>query len=230
MQVKVIGSGSSGNAYCIESGSQSILLDCGLPLKKIQVGLDFKCSSICGCLITHSHGDHVKGARDLMRLGVDIYAGKETFKAAGLEGHRVHVLENCIAGRIGAFKVLPLSVKHDVPTFSYLVSSGEEKLLYITDAEYFPYKIDGITCLMIEANHDTDVIMENVRKGILNEQLAKRIVRSHMSIRACLTLIEKMDRSRLKEIWLLHLSSDNSMAEEFLRKVRALTGCVVHVA
>jgi phosphoribosyl 1,2-cyclic phosphodiesterase len=161
---------------------------------------------------------------------VDLYSNRETFEAAGLKGHRVHVLEDRTAGRIGAFWVLPLSVEHDVPTFSYLVSSGNEKLLYITDAEYFPYKVDGITRLMIEANHDTDVVKENVEKGFLNEALAKHIVRSHMSIRSCLTLIEKMDKSRLEEIWLLHLSSDNSRADEFLRRVRAMTGCVVHVA
>lgn len=230
MEIKVIGSGSSGNAYWVRSGSQSILLDCGLPIKKIQVGLNFQCSSLDGCLITHSHGDHIKAAKDLLKLGIDLYAGRETFEAAGLQGHRAHVLQDRNIATIGSLEVMPLAVKHDVPTFSYFVRNCNEKLLYITDAEYFPYKVKGITHLMIEANHDTDVIEENVKKGQLNEQLAKRIIRSHMSIRSCLTYIEKMDRSRLEEIWLLHLSSDNSRAEDFLYRVRAMTGCVVHMA
>lgn len=230
MTVQTIGSGSSGNAYCIKSGTQSILLDCGLPIKKIQIGLNFQCSSLSGCLITHSHGDHNKAAKDLLKLGVDIYAGKETLEATGVSGHHVHPMEKMLVHQIGEFLVMPLEVKHDVPTFAYLLAHNGKRLLYITDAQYFPYEIAGVTHLMIEANHDTDVIMDNAQKGLIHESLAKRIVRSHMSIKSCLKMISMMDKSKFEEIWLLHLSQDNSNAEDFLRKVRALTGCIVHVA
>lgn len=230
MQIQVIGSGSSGNSYRIQDGSQSILLDCGLPIKKIQIATGFQCSRLNGCFVTHSHGDHIKAARDLIKLGVDVYSGKETFDAVGITGHHAKSLEDRQMVRTGVFTVMPLAVKHDVPNFAYLVCSGDERLLYITDAQYFPYSIDRITTLMIEANHDAEVIKKNVEQGSLNEVLAKRIVRSHMSIQSCLTLIEKMDRTRLREIWLLHLSESNSQADEFLERVRAVAGCVVYVA
>lgn len=230
MDIQVIGSGSSGNSYRISDGSQSLLLDCGLSIKKIQIATNFQCSSLKGCLITHSHSDHCKAAKDLLKLGVDLFANKETFETLGLEGHHVHIIEDRQGFTLNNFYVLPLSVEHDVPTLSYLVNTQDERLLYVTDARFFPYQIDGITRLMVEANHDAEVIKHNVENGHMPESLAKRIVRTHMSIQSCLALIEKMDKSRLKEIWLLHLSENNSQADEFLQKVRAASGCVVHLA
>ena len=42
MEVKVLASGSSGNAYRISDGETALLLDAGIPLKAIQAGLGFR--------------------------------------------------------------------------------------------------------------------------------------------------------------------------------------------
>lgn len=51
MQIQVISSGSKGNCYRISDGSTSLLLDCGIPLKQIQIALDFKLSDIDATLM-----------------------------------------------------------------------------------------------------------------------------------------------------------------------------------
>ena len=56
MKLKVIGTGSGGNAYLLNAGRSSLLLDAGLPLRKIIRAVpDWK--SLQGCLITHEHQD-----------------------------------------------------------------------------------------------------------------------------------------------------------------------------
>jgi phosphoribosyl 1,2-cyclic phosphodiesterase len=55
MIIKSIASGSSGNCYKISDGKTSLLLECGIPIKKIKLGCDFDLSDILGCLVTHEH-------------------------------------------------------------------------------------------------------------------------------------------------------------------------------
>ena len=56
MNVKCLGSGSKGNAYALtDNEGHILLLDCGIIIKDIKIGIDFQVSKIVGCLCTHSH-------------------------------------------------------------------------------------------------------------------------------------------------------------------------------
>lgn len=56
MQIEVLGTGSSGNCYKISNGKFALLLECGLPFKKIQKKLNYKLTrEVDACLITHEH-------------------------------------------------------------------------------------------------------------------------------------------------------------------------------
>ena len=88
MLINPIASGSSGNAYYISDGQSSLLLDAGIPLAQIQAGCGYKVSQLSGCLVTHGHGDHVKAAKALARMGVNIYTSQGTADMASLTGHR----------------------------------------------------------------------------------------------------------------------------------------------
>jgi len=77
IQIKALASGSSGNCYHLTDGSSGLLIEAGIPIKKISKGIGFKLTSeIDGCLITHEHMDHSKSARDIMTAGID-YRGFE---------------------------------------------------------------------------------------------------------------------------------------------------------
>ncbi|MDO4298852.1 MAG: MBL fold metallo-hydrolase [Lachnospiraceae bacterium] len=232
MQIKVIASGSSGNAYHIADGQSCLLLDAGIPLKKIQKGCGYTATQLSGCLITHAHGDHVKAAKDLARLGVDIYTSQGTIEKAGLTGHRIHRVKALEPVNIGTFKVLPFDVEHDAPEpLGFLIRSTvtQEKLLYFTDTYYLRYTFTGLTHVMMEANYDPDAMEENVRIGRVDVHRAKRTISSHMSIDTAIKTLEGFDLSRLQQVYLLHLSDDNSLADEFKRRVQALTGREVYL-
>ena len=52
MTLKCIGSGSSGNCYLlISDNGETLILDCGLPIKEIKKGLDWNIKNVVGCVM-----------------------------------------------------------------------------------------------------------------------------------------------------------------------------------
>lgn len=232
MNITIIASGSSGNAYRISDGTTSLLLDAGIPLKVIQQALNFRVRDLSGCLITHEHGDHVKAAGDLAKAGVDIYTSKGTIAASRLAGHRIKPIEALKEIQIGTFAVLPFDVQHDAKEpLGFLLSSRAtgEKLLYFTDTYYLKYRFEGLTHIMGECNYSMDIIEENVKKGYIPVEFVPRLVKSHMSLDHFLELLRKNDLRKVKQIYLLHLSNNNSNAERFRAAVQKATGTEVYV-
>ena len=231
MDIRIIGSGSAGNAYTISDGRTRIMLDCGLPIAKLQAGTGHTISSLDACLITHSHQDHCKAHKDLARLGVDIYAEPDTLGEIKAQGHRYKAVWAMQQFSVGTFDVLPFQLVHDVTNLGWLIYSREtgEKLLYVTDTMYLPYRFQGITHWMIEANNDLEAMEENVAEGALSRGLKHRIQKSHMSIDTLLGVFEANDMSQAEQIYLLHLSDANSREAEFLDRVEKATGAQVIV-
>ena len=56
MLLKIIGSGSSGNGYILESENEALLLEAGVKVKDMKRSIEWNISKICGCLISHEHG------------------------------------------------------------------------------------------------------------------------------------------------------------------------------
>lgn len=226
MNIKVIGSGSSGNCYRIDDGTTSLLLEAGLPIKKIKEGCDFDLAGISGCLVTHEHGDHAKAVKDVMQSGVNVYASLGTTAALGIEtAHRSYVLESQASELIGTFRVLPFDVHHDAAEpFGYFITSTatRERLLFMTDTYYTQFRFPSLSHIMIEANFSAETLTDDPRNH--------RLRRSHLSIENCIELLKANDLSKVQEIWLLHLSSSNGDAEGFKRKVQEATGAPVFIA
>lgn len=232
MDIKILASSSAGNAYRISDGRTSLLLDAGIPIKAIQVGCEFKVTRMDGCFVSHSHKDHSKAAKDLARLGVDIYTSQGTIEACGLSGHRIHAIKALQELTIGTFKVLPFDVQHDAPEpLGFLFTSVEtgEKLLYFTDTYYIKYKFQGLTHIMAECNYDAETLQRSVDAGYIPIELVPRLVKSHMSLEHFLDLLKANDLSKVRQIYLLHLSNNNSDEKRFKEEVQKLTGAEVYV-
>lgn len=232
MNIKVIASGSTGNAYRISDGKTSVLLDAGIPIKAIKIALDFHVHDISGCLITHAHGDHAKAAKDLAKAGVNIYTSSGTIEACDLSGHRIKQVAALQEFNIGSFAVLPFDVQHDAPEpLGFLLTSRAtgEKLLYFTDTYYIKYRFEGLTHIMGECNYSMDLIKKSVQNGYIPVDLVPRLVKSHMSLEHFIDLLKANDLSKVKQIYLLHLSNNNSDANRFKEEVQKVTGTEVYV-
>lgn len=228
MDIKVIASGSSGNAYIIWDGKTRLLLDAGISFKRIQVGCGFRTSSIDACLVTHRHGDHAMAIPKLLQRGIAVYSNADV---AGLYPG-VQQLEVLKEFRIATFRILPFEAEHDVPCYGYQVASEEtgEKLVYITDSACVKYTFSRLTHIMIEANYAQEIIIDNARKERIPLYLAERVIETHMSIETLLELLRANDMSKVRQIYLLHLSDGNSDAADFQRQVQQETGAEVYIA
>ena len=230
MDIKILASGSAGNAYVVSDGKTTLLLDAGIPFTQIQKGMNYQTSQIAACLVTHRHGDHAKAVPKLLERGIPVYGPSDLAEAYpgvrsdGFSQGRWIVIDY-------GFRIKPFPVHHDVECLGYMISSikTDERLLYMTDTTHTEYTFEGVTHFMIECNHSQETVMRNARNGVIPGELAERIMRSHMSIETVLGLLRANDTTKLKQIYLLHLSDNNSNEEEFRRLVQEETGAEVYV-
>lgn len=182
--------------------------------------------------MTHAHQDHCKAARDLAKLGVDVYTSRGTIDACGLAGHRIRTVEALQEVRVGSFQVLPFDVQHDAPEplgFLFASMATGEKLLYFTDTYYIKYRFKGLTHIMAECNYDAESVRRSAEAGHTPIERVPRLMKSHMSLETLLTMLKANDLSRLRQIYLLHLSDNNSNEAYMRESIQKLTGAEVYV-
>lgn len=232
ISVKTIATGSKGNAYLLQSGDRWLLLECGIPFKRLQKALDHQVSRLDGCLLSHAHLDHAKCARELMRYGVEVYASGDTFEWSAVHAHEqqaVVVWLNLPVLVSDYWSVVPFECRHDIPCLGYQVSDGEDTLVFATDTGYCRYTFPGMTILMIEANFSEKILWENCDKGLLDRNRANRVFANHMSIERVVEMLKANDLSKLREVRLLHLSDSNSDEALFKRMIQEVAGVPVIV-
>ena len=78
MNFESLASSSAGNAYIVSDKETRILVECGVPYRRLQRLTGFDTSSFAGCILSHEHGDHAKCHADLIKNGVSVYATEGT--------------------------------------------------------------------------------------------------------------------------------------------------------
>jgi Cft2 family RNA processing exonuclease len=221
MQFKSYYSGSSGNLHhVIGAHGGNILIDPGVTLQKVQHSMRFKIDGIDAAIISHSHKDHCKAVPGLMKRGVDCYMTKETADALKVSGHCLKIIESMKQISLWNWDILPFETQHDCPgSVGFVMSDGNERLVYITDSFYIKNRFAGINILSIECNYSE----KTWSKGI-HPSLKKRIIRSHFSLENVIDFIKANDMSGCREIHLIHISKSNGNPAMFVEEVQRLTG------
>ena len=227
MKVKVLGSSSSGNCYILSTPTGSLLLDCGLPWRQIQQGLNFDIGKVVGALISHEHQDHAKAVIDVMRAGIDCYMSKGTAETLGIEqSYRCQMVEKAKQFDVADFKILSFDTEHDcAEPLGFLIQykPTREKLLYLTDSYYCKYKFKELNYIMIECNYIKETLHENIASGRISEAAKPRLLQSHFSLDHVKQFLQANDLSECRKIILLHLSDYNSDSARMVREIGELT-------
>ncbi len=214
MNLKVLGSASSGNCYLIEANdNEKLILDAGVKFKIVQKELNFNFNGIKAVLITHEHMDHLKYATNFALYGIDIYASAGTFKKQNLVGHRFKIIKALNQFEIGNFVILPFDTQHDAAEpLGFLIQHKitGEKLLYATDTYYIKYKFNKLNYLLLECNYNKEIAKENAKNGVINKTRYSRLLESHFSLENVIKFLKSNDLSYAKNIILCHLSDTNS--------------------
>ena len=228
MIIKVLASSSQANCTYISDGNIPLLLDAGLRLQEIRKALNFQVSSLSAAFVTHGHADHCRGIPDLIKSGVDCYMNKITAASLGIVSHRLKIISPLQQFAIGTFQILAFDLVHEVECLGLLLANKNgEKLVYITDSAYCPYRFKGLTHILIEANFSSKILQQNKN---LASQTKQWIMKNHMSLETAMDFLKANDLSKVQEIYLLHLSDANSNAEMFKREIQELTGKPTFIA
>lgn len=214
-----LGSGSAGNALLVESGTTSLMVDCGFgqreTLKRL-ARLARKPEDLAGILVTHEHGDHIGGVFPLARrhklpvwLTYGTYAAGEQ-AAAGVE---VHIIDSHEPFAIGGLEIRPYPVPHDArEPVQFVFSDGARRLGLLTDAgeitKHISDVLSGIDGLILECNHDAAMLASSSYPASLQRRIAGRL--GHLENGAAAGLVRDIDTSRLQHLVAAHLSEQNN--------------------
>lgn len=214
MVLKVLGSGSSGNCYILESDTEALIIEAGVPFLDVKKALDFNVRKIKAVIITHIHSDHHMHWYEYVRAGIPVF---EPFRNDGqsLEFDNSQF-------RIRAF---PNKSKDghwfhgnndgsECPCYGFYIEHPDlGSLVYVTDTECVRWRFSRVNHILVEANHSYDLID--------NEAVNySHVMRGHMSLQTALDFISTNDNPALRNVVLLHLSDKNSDSEQFLQKTK----------
>ena len=209
MRLSVLSSGSSGNATYIEAHGSGLLVDAGLPCRRIEellgrigLGLD----EVGAVLLTHGHADHTSGVRSLVReWGIEVFAAPGVARGAT-------TLEAGETFEVGGLSIAFFEVPHDSSTYGVRISDGERDVAMATDlGEAGPdvlRNMSGAEAVVLEANHDTDWLRRGPYSASLKRRISSRS--GHLSNGQAAAAALALAPHGLKDLVLAHLSKTNN--------------------
>jgi phosphoribosyl 1,2-cyclic phosphodiesterase len=223
MNLKVIGTGSTGNAYILSNGDEALLIECGVNINDIKKALNHDYSKVVGCIVSHEHGDHYKSIQSVLDLGINVYTTAGTFSSVLFpsKGHRKKVIHTKQSFIIGNFKIMPFDVMHDAaePVGFLIEHTDCGRVLFLTDTYYCKYTFPGLNNIIIEANYSKEIIDRKFGADSGKEFLRNRILKSHFSLENCKDMLAANDLSKVNNIVLIHLSDSNSDEKQFVKEI-----------
>lgn len=219
MKFKCLGSGSNGNCYILDNGEQTLILDCGVNIREIKVGLDFRVDNVACCLVTHRHSDHNRALRKIQKIGFDVYAPYLEEKSE----------EQKIIKRVfGTYTVYAFRLPHnDTENYGFLIESKGEKVLYLTDFEYCPFnfKSQKVNHFIVECNYQDELVDED-KPNYIHKILG------HCGLSTTKELIEVNKTDAMKNIILVHLGEETTNRKQIVDTIKkvANTGNFVECA
>jgi phosphoribosyl 1,2-cyclic phosphodiesterase len=234
MRFTSLGSGSSGNGLVVECGRTRVMMDCGFSIADTKARLErvgLAPSDVTAILVTHEHDDHMGGvARFAMKYAIPVYLTRGT--AQWLPEDFPAVLVRFIASHapfeIDAVAVDPFPVPHDArEPVQYVFSDGDARLGVVTDlgtvTQHVVEKLSGCQALVIECNHDLDMLMSGPYPDGLKRRVAGRF--GHLSNADAGRLVATLDRSRLRHLIAAHLSQQNNKPALAVEALSGGAGC-----
>lgn len=227
MRLHCIATGSTGNCYTLTSNSgETLILDCGIPIKEIKKGLDWNIKDVVGVLCTHKHLDHSKSVKDFETMGIPVckpyetslmnqflansYFTARTFDLTTIDGNWTHTNAN----------------GEPCPIYGFLITHKEMgRMLYITDCEVVKWKFKDINHILLGVNYDKDLIDRD------NAGKANHVFRGHLSIDTACDFVKANYSDSLQNVIMCHLSSENADKNLFIKKMKKVAcGANVDVA
>ncbi len=220
-------SGSSGNCEYAGDDSTNILIDAGISTKRIVNNLDYigvEPDKLDGIIVTHEHSDHIMGLSVFEgKYNVPIYATGSTLE--GIERYDKKKKIDTTLFReikpdnvftIGSMDIMPFATSHDAGNpVCYSIKSGESKIGLATDLgmfdDYIVKNLSDSELLFVEANYDVAMLQAGKYPFVLKKRILSDY--GHLSNDMSARLILQLLNSKVKHVFLGHLSKENNYPE-----------------
>lgn len=233
----VLGSSSAGNSYIFELSGTKVLIEAGFKASEINrravlVGTDL--IDLKAVLVTHEHIDHAIGIKGedhyFSRRRIPIYASKGTLEACGdpITGVPLKAMTPSFIGT--DILVLPFAVKHDAAEpLGFVINDfrGGKRILFINDCSAIRADLSSIPfdIIFIECNYFDQALHIEMHKAEEEGKmmLVKRYMRihdCHLGLSGTRKILNTLDLSKCKAVFLMHLSDQNSRENEMLNTIR----------
>jgi phosphoribosyl 1,2-cyclic phosphodiesterase len=220
----VLGSGSRGNCFVVESDGVALLIDAGFSAREIERRAEvvgFELERVIGIALTHEHGDHSRGAARLSRrLRVPVLTAPGTWTRLLPEMEEVthRPLGICSRVELGPFAIDACVTSHD---------AAEPLAIAVRDAQSVSvgvaydlgrptaalrYLLRDLTGIVLEANHDEVQLRTSDYPPVVQRRIAGSA--GHLSNRAAAQLLAELCHPGLATIVLAHLSYECNTAAE----------------
>ena len=226
MKVKVLASGSRGNATLLWAGGATILIDAGLPIRDLVgrlegAGVGFK--GLDHLFVSHGHLDHSRSAGILAKRHSAVLHCPEAIQThravARARDKRVlcETRPTVISLPNGEeLTVACIRVPHDCdPTLAFRFEHQGRVMVYLTDMgaprESVGKALEGAHALLIEANHDVELL----HSGPYPSTLKSRVLGEggHLSNDQMQVMLARLQSPGLHTVILMHLSETNNRPE-----------------
>ncbi len=215
MRLISFGSGSSGNAFLLDTGDARILFDCGVGIRRmrremVELGVAGLLDAV---VISHEHSDHIRALKSLTRYErCPIYASAGTLGEIGRQPGW-QTLKADVACTIGSVRITPIPVSHDAAEpLGFFIDAGSERIALFTDLgtpqEEVSAAIESATVVVLESNYCESMLRRSAYPAYLKRRI--RSQHGHLSNDDCAaTLVEGL-RPNAHTVWLAHLSENNN--------------------
>ena len=216
-------SGSSGNSIFIASEKSKVLIDAGLPGKKIEEALcniGENAKDLNGIFVTHEHSDHIKGIGVLSRkYDIPIFANSDTWSAmeksiGKIKEHNIKIMDRRSTIYINDLDIISFNIPHDaVAPVGYTLHCNGKKVSVTTDFGIYTEEIrDNIKdseVILLESNHDVNMLKFGPYPYVLKRRILSEV--GHLSNDDCgKAIVDLIKYKSKKKIILGHLSGTNN--------------------
>ena len=218
LHLHILGSGSKGNCALIEGPQGLIMVDDGLSRRetlKRMAELGLSADDVSALVITHEHGDHIKGLEVWCKhWNGPVFASRGTLASKESLAHLP--LEEFDPGdvlSVAGIRVQTYSTSHDVINpVGYRFDARGDSIGFATDTGELSsqaiHALEDCRVLALESNHDVAMLRQGDYPRFLQERILS--AKGHLSNDQAADAARDLVTDRTEELIAMHISQENN--------------------
>jgi len=171
-------------------------------------------------LVTHEHGDHIRGVSIISRrYNLKVFSNRATVRNGGKVLDNLFSFQEFSTGTsfwINSFQIHPFSVSHDAADpVGFIIRNKTASFGYCTDtgmvSHLMRHRLAGINGLVLECNHDPDMLRTGPYPPALQQRVNSKT--GHLANLDAAFFLADLFHEGLEHVVLAHISETNNLPE-----------------